>query len=90
MAAGLPVVTTSIGAEGLDATDGADLQIADDPDDFTHRLLRIYSDPELWLKQSMKGRELVARVSSPSVQKAALTRLLERSRLGASLERVHA
>lgn len=43
MSMGLPIVTTSLGAEGVNAEDGRDMLIADDPADFaaaTARLLR--------------------------------------------------
>lgn len=47
-ACGLPVVTTSIGAEGFAFTDGVDALIADDPQGFARRCFSLYTDPSLW------------------------------------------
>ena len=82
LAAGLPVVTTTIGAEGLQAGDGVELQIADDPDDFARRVVALHDDPALWLKLSANGQDLARRLWSPAVQRAAVKRLLDESWLG--------
>jgi O-antigen biosynthesis protein len=76
LGAGLPVVTTSIGAEGLSVVDGRELLIADDPDGFAERVLRLHREPETWRKLSESGRELARQVCSPEVQLKALRRLL--------------
>ena len=47
MAMGLPVVSTSVGAQGLNATAGEHLLIADDPDEFATRVTRLIDDPEM-------------------------------------------
>lgn len=41
MAAGLPVVSTPLGAEGLSARDGREILIADSPEDFAGRVLHL-------------------------------------------------
>src|SRR5579871_923174 len=46
MAAMLPVVSTSIGAEGLDIRNGEDIHIADTPEAFAERCLELLQDPE--------------------------------------------
>lgn len=46
-AAGRAVVSTTLGAEGLDARDGEHLLLADDPDDFAEAVLRLWNDPAL-------------------------------------------
>ncbi len=45
MAAKIPVVSTSIGAEGLDIRNGEDIEIADTPADFAERCLALLDDP---------------------------------------------
>lgn len=45
MGMGLPVVTTSVGAEGIAATPGDGLLVADDPDEMTKVLLELLHDP---------------------------------------------
>ena len=47
MAMGKAVVSTSIGAEGLDVERGHDLMIADDPSDFADCVLRLLRDHKL-------------------------------------------
>src|ERR1035441_6459550 len=41
MAAGVPVVSTTVGAEGLSYEDGADIVIADDPAGFADACVRL-------------------------------------------------
>ena len=45
-AAGIPVVSTRLGAEGLASTDGDVCALADDPDSFAQRVLDLLEDPE--------------------------------------------
>lgn len=46
MAAGVPVVSTTVGAEGLRYSDGEDLILADDPDGLAVACVRLLSDDE--------------------------------------------
>jgi len=48
MGLGLPVVTTSIGAEGMSLVDGENALIADDPAEFAAAVVRLYTDQLLW------------------------------------------
>jgi polysaccharide biosynthesis protein PslH len=59
MAWGIPVVTTSIGAEGLGLADGRTALIADDPAAFAAAVRRVTSDDDLWRDLSTAGRTLV-------------------------------
>lgn len=52
LAHGLPVVTTTIGAEGMGLTDGAHALIADEPSAFADATVRAYTDRELWQRLS--------------------------------------
>jgi hypothetical protein len=45
MAARVPVVSTSIGAEGLDVSSGRNIWITDTPEDFADRSLELLTDP---------------------------------------------
>lgn len=60
MAAGVPVVSTTIGAEGLDYTDGEDILIADTPDAFSDACARLLADTALAARISANARHLVA------------------------------
>jgi glycosyltransferase involved in cell wall biosynthesis len=46
MMAGMAIVTTSVGAEGIQVTHGRELMIADDPEDFAGCILELLGDPE--------------------------------------------
>jgi glycosyltransferase involved in cell wall biosynthesis len=59
LAAGKPVVTTSIGAEGLRVEHGRHVLIADKPDDFAAAVVRLLRDPALRLELGINGRRLV-------------------------------
>lgn len=55
-AAGTPVVSTSIGAEGLGASDGRDLLLADGPHDFARAASRVLDDATLRRRLAVAGR----------------------------------
>jgi len=80
LAAGLPVVTTSIGAEGLEAVDGQQLLIADDNDELAERVIRVLRDDELWAQLSRSGQELADARCSPAIMKERLSELLSGDR----------
>jgi glycosyltransferase involved in cell wall biosynthesis len=59
MAAGRPVVATSIGAEGLQAEAGRDLLIADDPYSFANGCLALLRSPALSRRLAESARRFV-------------------------------
>ena len=67
---GIPVVTTSIGAEGMNLKDNEDALIADDPKVFARKVIDLYNDWGQWEKLSANGKKLVEQRWSPNaVQK---------------------
>jgi GT2 family glycosyltransferase/ubiquinone/menaquinone biosynthesis C-methylase UbiE len=58
---GVPCVATSIGAEGMDLTDGDGVLVADDPSDFADAVVQLYRDSELWDSCSRGGLDFVRR-----------------------------
>ena len=56
-AAGLPVVATSIGAEGLSCSPGVDILIADDPAGFAGAVQRLLEDDALYEKLRSEGEK---------------------------------
>ena len=54
-----PVVSTSVGAEGLEVTDGQDILIADTPSEFADQVMRLFDNPDLARQLGQRGRELV-------------------------------
>lgn len=59
MALGRPVVSTTIGCEGLDVIDGEHLLIADTPAEFAEKTVRLLHDHQLYQRLSVNGRLLV-------------------------------
>ena len=59
MAWGTPVVSTRIGAEGLEVTHGENILLADTPVDFAGAIERLVWDRDLWQRISRGGRRLV-------------------------------
>jgi len=59
MALGTPVVSTSIGCEGLDVANNRNILIADEPADFAQQITNLLTDLELWNRLSLNGRALV-------------------------------
>jgi glycosyltransferase involved in cell wall biosynthesis len=56
---GVPVVSTTVGAEGLDAQDGRDLLLADEPDTFAGAVGRLLADEGLGEALAAGGRRTV-------------------------------
>jgi GT2 family glycosyltransferase len=67
LAYGIPVVTTTIGAEGMFLRDGEEALIADSAREFASAVVRLYKDSELWQRLSDQGHAHVARTFSPEV-----------------------
>ena len=60
MAMGKAVVSTSLGAEGIDVVGGRDLLLADDPELFASQAIRAVEDRELTVRLGEAARRLVA------------------------------
>ena len=57
MVVGLPVVATSLAAEGMSLTDGENVLVADSVEAFANAVARIYQDEALWNRINCKGLE---------------------------------
>jgi polysaccharide biosynthesis protein PslH len=58
-ASGVPVVSTSVGAEGLDLVNGAEIRIADGAADFAGAVSELLGDPEARRRQALAARRTV-------------------------------
>ncbi len=58
-AAGIPVVSTRIGAEGLTAKDGEICALADDPAEFARKIIELFTDGEKARQLAERARERV-------------------------------
>jgi O-antigen biosynthesis protein len=61
LATGLPVVLTSVAAEGMGLVDGEHVLVADTADAFADAVQRLSTDAELWRRLRDAGRAHVAR-----------------------------
>ncbi len=61
MAMGLPVVSTTVGAEGLDISPGKDILVADDASSFTKHVLQLLSEKALRDRIAEGGQRLARR-----------------------------
>ncbi len=59
MALGRPVVSTSIGCEGLEVSNGKNLLVADTPKRFADETIRLFTDRPLYESITIEGRKLV-------------------------------
>ncbi|NOY78592.1 MAG: TIGR03087 family PEP-CTERM/XrtA system glycosyltransferase [Calditrichaeota bacterium] len=59
MAIGTPVVSTSVGLEGIDATPGREIEVADQPDVFAEKVLSFMNDSEKRKRFSAQARQFV-------------------------------
>ncbi|MGH9894881.1 MAG: glycosyltransferase family 4 protein [bacterium] len=59
LAMGRAVVSTSVGAEGLDVVHDRHIVLADDPRSFAKSVLRLLDDPERCRRLGVEGRRLV-------------------------------
>ncbi len=76
MSAGLPVVTTTVGNEGMDLTDGEHALIADAPADLATAITRLHHDARTWERLAANGRRWVAaHTSRVQVREAMRTAL---------------
>jgi GT2 family glycosyltransferase/glycosyltransferase involved in cell wall biosynthesis len=60
-AAGIPVVSTRLGAEGLAERDGEICALADTPEEFAAAVLRLLADPAEAKRMAVRAREYVVR-----------------------------
>ncbi|MBW3609209.1 MAG: glycosyltransferase [Actinobacteria bacterium] len=77
MAHGLPLVTTTIGAEGMDLVDGQHALIRDGAQAFAAAVVALYRDPALWSRLAISSREVARTRWSPAAMRARLDGLLD-------------
>ena len=74
MAAGLPIVATTIAAEGMSLSAGDEILIADSPEEFAESILRLCEDEDLWTRISQHSIEFANKQWSG----VAASRILEK------------
>ena len=74
---GMPVVATTVAAEGMPLTHGLDVFIADDPAAFARGVCDLYRDAALWERLSAGGLEVVRRHYSSDALRAQMAKLFD-------------
>jgi glycosyltransferase involved in cell wall biosynthesis len=67
MATGKAVVSTTVGAEGLDVHHGRDIMLADDPRSFAQAVVMLLRDRELRRRYERAAQETAARCDWPAI-----------------------
>lgn len=86
MGYGVPVVASSIAAEGIPVVNGHDMLIADTPERFGEAIIELYTDEALWSQMSANGLEIIARHFSFATARQALMNLFDRLGLESRVE----
>jgi glycosyltransferase involved in cell wall biosynthesis len=76
MAYGVPLVTTTVGAEGMDLVDGEHVLIRDGAESFAAAVVALYRDPVLWGHLAKRSREVAQARWSPEAMRSKLDALL--------------
>jgi glycosyltransferase involved in cell wall biosynthesis len=76
LAFGVPAVTTTIGAEGMDLKHEEDILIADTPEAFAESVVALHSDERLWTAMAQAGLRSVTSQFSPEHARRTLARVL--------------
>lgn len=76
MSLGVPVVTTSAGAQGLNAVPGQDLLVADRPQEFAESVIDLLNNPGRRAEIGLAGQALTAKLCSPDHAEVTLQTLL--------------
>lgn len=80
MAYGLPVVTTSIGAEGMFLENNVNSIIANDPADFADGILDLYSNEKIWNEISINSVKNIEMYFSIDCAKKNILSLIQQAR----------
>ena len=73
---GVPMVSTTIGAEGMNIVSGEHSFVTDNPEQFAEYVLQLYSDKETWQKFSEFGKKLISSQYSSELMKQRLEFIL--------------
>jgi O-antigen biosynthesis protein len=73
---GVPVVATTVSAEGMYLEDGVNVSIADTPEAFADAIIRLNTDEALWNRLSQGGLENIETYFSRARARKALQELL--------------
>ncbi len=84
---GLPCVSTTIGAEGMGLVPGADVLVADTPEELARQCVRLHRDEVLWNTLSANGYRFLDAHASLDVGREVVHRILAGLGLGGRARR---
>jgi glycosyltransferase involved in cell wall biosynthesis len=65
---GLPIVSTTIGTEGMNLTDGINVLSADDTFGFANKMIELYQDEQLWIKIQQNSTKSISAYTPDKVK----------------------
>ena len=77
--AGTPSVSTTIGIEGLGLSDGREVLVADDPEEFAAKVALLLTDGERWGQIADAGRAHIAAAHGPDAVRQRFLGSVERA-----------
>ncbi len=80
LAHAVPLVTTTVGADGMTLRNNETALIADTPQDFADAVARVYHDENLWSRLARQGREHILAEFSEQRMQDAVRAVIEQAR----------
>jgi GT2 family glycosyltransferase/glycosyltransferase involved in cell wall biosynthesis len=80
LAHGLPLVTTTVGADGMNLSSGVSALVADSVEDFSGAVVRAYQNEDLWLQLSSAGRARITSQFSKKAMEEAVSAVVDQAR----------
>ena len=77
MAVGLPVVATTLAAEGMSLTDGQNILVTECKEQFINAIVSLYQDDILWNQISKNGLEFASKTWGPEAAWGVLSGILQ-------------
>lgn len=88
MGYGVPVVASSIAAEGIPVVNGRDMLITDMPENFSDAMVELYNNKALWSQMSQNGLEIIDQHFSFATARQALLNLFDNLGLKSRVEAI--
>jgi GT2 family glycosyltransferase/glycosyltransferase involved in cell wall biosynthesis len=74
---GIPVVSTTVGEEGIHLKNGESCLVANEATEFAHKVVQLYRSPELWRSVLQKAKSVLQSNFSPEKTLTDLERILK-------------
>ena len=76
MSYGIPSVVSELTASQLDLTDGKEVLIAKNPDEFVQKIIKIYHDEKLWYQIQQNALKCIQETCNPEILKTTLNKII--------------